>query len=569
MPAGRRLAPAAIAAVAFVLSAAGATWGLPGEWHPDEVVRPAMRLLSDRTLEPESFAYPTLHMLVLSGSAAIPDVALHAVSNLVGGRAILAGLDPGFWDEVPRITLFARLVSAALAAATCLVVARIGTRLFGRTTGLAAAGLLALTAGFVGLAHFATVDVAATFWGTLSFLATLEALERRTWAAFALAGLALGLAASAKYTGILLAVPLGLSVLMARAPSAAQGASSERVRRSVWAAVGAVAGFVLGTPGAVVAFPRFVGDFVQLNFYQPDYLGQGTSGYLAHLGNLVGLEGPPLAAAALVGIAVLAVRAVRRREPGVVLLLAAVATIYLKMGSMPFAPSRYALPLVPFLSLAAAVVLVGLVRGHEGAPGWARSAGRIAALSCAVLTGAWGILGVSEFFHDDRDRATDWLVEHVAPTASIETSHAYAPNIPAAYARVSRIPFHHVKAGFRAMARSDAYRSLVNRLPWAEFRSFPEVARDEPEETALAALLARAPDVLVLSEACYGRFLLPGAAAQFPKQSEMYRAILSGGTPYRVAVDFRSEPSPWRPRIEFVHGGITILERGGSLLRRP
>jgi hypothetical protein len=521
-----------------------------------------MRMVSERTLEPESFAYPTLHMITLGGAAVLPGLALRAAANVAHGRTLLDGIRPGYWQLVPEITLLSRLVSATLAAATCLAVARIGRRLFDETTGLVAAALLSVSAGLVGLAHFATVDVAATFWATLSFLATLVAFERGGRARFLVAGLALGLATSAKYTGVMLAVPLGLALLLAPpGRGSPRRAVAWRAERGALVAAGAVAGFFLGTPAALTAFPRFVGDFVQLNFYQPDYAGDVRSGYVAHLANLVNLEGPALAAAALAGLALLVARAARERDPRLVLLLSAVAAIYLKMGSMHFAPGRYALPLLPFLSLAAAPLFVEAWRRAATAGPSTRLALRAGVLVCLAATVLWVVLGTAEFFRDDRDRARAWIVAHVPPSASIEISHAYGVDLPAAYGHVAKIPFHHVKPGVRRMLESASYQRIVRRLPWLELRTYPEAERGEPPETGLPALLARDPDVIVVAEECYARFLTAEGAAAYPRQSALYRALLEGTTPYGVAIDFRSDPSLLRPRIEFVHGGITIFVR--------
>jgi hypothetical protein len=124
------------------------------------------------------------------------------IGALQGRWGSLAEVDPQYFYP------WARAVTALFGVATVVVVHQIGMRWGGRHA-LLAAGLLALMPLHVRESHFALADVPLTFFVTLTVLAALRAHEQRHALAFALAGVAAGLAIATKYSGALaLAAPL-------------------------------------------------------------------------------------------------------------------------------------------------------------------------------------------------------------------------------------------------------------------------------------------------------------------------------------------------------------------------
>ena len=86
----------ALAAVAFVLDVAGATWGLPARWHPDEKADAAARMVRERTLDPGSFINPSLSVYAMVPTIAVQQAL--AGAGLLDGRA--ADPAPGRADRV-------------------------------------------------------------------------------------------------------------------------------------------------------------------------------------------------------------------------------------------------------------------------------------------------------------------------------------------------------------------------------------------------------------------------------------------------------------------------------------
>jgi hypothetical protein len=560
--ADKNFLPASLAALSFVLCAGSIDWGLPSSWHPDEVASRSIRLVGDRTLDPNFFQYPSLHIYLIAGVVVVPTLILKALANIVSGDSILFGIQPGFWNLSPAFLLGARLLTAVMAAATVFLVNVIGRRIFDQEVGVLSAAFLAVSAGFIGMAHFATVDVPMVFWSVLAIAAVLRALDRRSLRSFFFSGVAAGFAASTKYPGVLVSLPL----LVGAAYSQPAAASSQTVRGFRIAAVsfvatGAIVGFFCGTPYALLHFPKFAGTFLQLMLYQPVYKGEGTTGYLQHFLNIAHICGNFLGPIAIAGTIWVAIRWARIRDLGVLILLLAITAFYAGTGPSSFCPDRYTLALVPFVLICAAkLCLDGLRAAHRS---WYGSlTARLIFGIVLAYTAFYGLRGTTEFARDDRVRAQAWVLTNITPRQTIEMTDLYGLNLPPEYRLVSKIPFYHHKEAFHRMRQSELYRWMKTHLTWAEFVDEPHPVTAEPMEASLESLLARRPEYLILSERCYSRFLSddPFTLQYFPRQHRLYSSILSNATPYQPVVTFEESDGWLRPKIETVHGGITIYK---------
>ena len=110
---------------------------------------------------PGTFNYPALFMLTIAATMRMLDA---------GGRLLqYLGVDS---LEITATTSYriARYLSASAGIASVLLIFRIGSRLFGRTTALAAAALLSLAFLHVRDSHFGVTDVPMTFMVLVAFL---------------------------------------------------------------------------------------------------------------------------------------------------------------------------------------------------------------------------------------------------------------------------------------------------------------------------------------------------------------------------------------------------------------
>jgi hypothetical protein len=223
----------AVAALAFALSAAGIGWGLPSRFHPDEKADVAAWMLSEGRLLPGDYINPSLPLMVMA-----PVLAAQQ-------RLADAGALPDPWGD----PLFAGRLLSALAGAVAVLLLGLAVAPHHPEGRIVAPLLFALAPGVVNLCHFATPEAWVLLATSGVLLASVRHLQGRTpaW----VLGLALGLAASTKYTAAALVLPV-LAALWLRP----RGLSNRTDRAAVGGAglVALVLGVVLfGAAGGAIA----------------------------------------------------------------------------------------------------------------------------------------------------------------------------------------------------------------------------------------------------------------------------------------------------------------------------
>ncbi|HVL68464.1 MAG TPA: glycosyltransferase family 39 protein, partial [Vicinamibacterales bacterium] len=412
-----RLALALVLAAAAALRFSGLGHGLPHavDAEESEIVGRALQMMKAGSLDPRFFDHGQLPIYL--------QLAVSIVRFLAGSMA-------GEWQSLAQagtqaFFVWGRALVAAFGVATVVLVFNAGMR-WGARHALLAAALMAVMPVHVLYSHLVVPDVLLTLLVTATLLLALAAGEKRTLAAFALAGAAAGLAASARYTGgLALVMPL-LACLMSPPAGMARLAASG----VVVAAAGA--GFLAGAPYSLLDLPAFLERFAQLCGAARDAAAASGASALMPLRALQaqfawpGASGPLMATAwpALVlvgvGIGMAAVRAVR--GPGQVRYAVALAFVvmHLALVLMRRTPDpRFLLPMMPMLALltASAVISgVSLLRRYEF-PRLARTA-IVTALTILILVpGAVSatrqVLRLTK--QTTMDLAYSWLLENVRP----------------------------------------------------------------------------------------------------------------------------------------------------------
>ena len=302
---------AGLLALAAALRLVGIEYGLPfGLLNPDEqsIVPRAWKMVHGGGLDPHWFDYPTLVMYVLAPFQA--------------------------WQGAPSY-LTARVVIVVLALAGVAAAWWLGERAYGPIAGAVAAAFTAVEATHVAYSHVAVTDVPLTL-GVAACLA-LCVTGRLEWA-----GVAAGLAASAKYPGIFLAVPIVVA--------------GWRLWRRVAVSLALAVAAFLATSPFVAVHPLQAWDEASrvqrlaregwLGFEHDHWAGIAFSSRLWH-----GV-GPALLVAAL-GL----VLALFRRSRTDLVLVAFVVVYFLDLLTIRAHFDRYVLPLVPPLG-----ALAGRVR---------------------------------------------------------------------------------------------------------------------------------------------------------------------------------------------------------------
>lgn len=351
---------------AAVLRLVGIRYGLPfgGLLNPDElnVVPRAWRMTHGGGADPHWFEWPTFVLYLQAPFQA--------------------------WHAAPAY-LVARVVTVCFGLATVAAAWWVGRLAYGTPAALLAATATAVETTHVAYSRAAVTDVPLTLGITLAI--GLALAGRLEWA-----GVAVGLAAAAKYPGVLALVPLVV-------------AGWGKWRRLTAAAGLAGVAFFVGSPFVLLDLRHAWRDITRVEGYHREgWLGfeHDPPGPLAVLDRLWGGFGPFLAFA----LAGLAVALWHRRRADLVLAAFAVAYFAFVSGLHSHF-DRYTLPLVPVLGvLAAAAPLVPL------------------ALVSLVVPLVWSIGDAHRLTRTDtRVVAQRWIESHLPHGSSVAAESSTAP----------------------------------------------------------------------------------------------------------------------------------------------
>lgn len=564
----------AILVLSALLGTAYIHWGLPALWHPDEIVELSLRMAKNNDLNPQFFAYPSLQIYFSYFLTVFP-------LSLIDSKHFFESISSwvGFPADITSLSyLLSRLLTAMMATLTVWFTIQIATRIFNTTIGLLSGFFLCISAGFINLSHFATVDIPLCFWLSVSFYCCLRAVEQKNISSTVLAALMIGFTTATKYNGVLSILTLFLVILMNTYNIFIQKKSNSQkniylytyiFKHSFVATFFFGAAFLIATPYAVLDFPHFIAEFVELNFYQNAYsgtVGVSNYSYLAHIKNLAEIFSIPLAAVSFIGFFYLSYLAIISKNKALILLIFSTLVIYLKMGAMAFHPPRYILPVAGFLVIGAAKMLFDIYQYSSQT--WQKRLVLLVMILISANALLFSMQGLFEMKNDDRNLAKRWVIENIPATATLEMTPIYGVDVPKEYTGLSILPHYHQKETFQRMFFNEKYQTMKRLLPNAEWsKESIVVIQPEPEKVSLLALETRKPDYLILTARWHDRFLSEKANAKvhFPKQYALYTELLAEKTAYKIVADFRKQTKEsFTPQWDFIHSGVVILKRTSS-----
>jgi len=415
----------AILAGAAVIRLWGLDWGLPFPYHPDEGSILFHSLgFGTGDLNPHWFRWPSLMMYVMFGSYG----GLYVVGRLAGLYSAPADLVRHYVSDLSWFWYMGRALSAAAGVATVWATYVFGRRSYGKTVGLTAAAILAVTLLHVRDSHYATPDVLSTLLATLSLLAALTAVSRGRAGRLVLSALLAGLAASAKYPAGIAAVGtlVGLVLLWRR--------NRVGIVQTLVIVLAVPIGFLVGTPYALFARDEFMRDVVrQFTMVSTSGVAQEPTSFAAGLGEIAlktfgrGV-GWPVTILAILGAALpltLWRGALRRRSTGKrdrPTLVGASAgraiAIWYTVATLVFASlltvkrATYLTPALPMVALLAAVGLRAVFERLTTRPYRALAATVLVVAAAAYPSVRFvAALGTP----DTRTRALEWVESELPP----------------------------------------------------------------------------------------------------------------------------------------------------------
>lgn len=488
----------ALLAIALLVRVFGTNWDDGANFHPDERrIAEAVSGMSFRPLQlnPHFFAYGSFPLYVTRAACS------------------LAGLARPEWGGYDGAVKAGRLLGAGWGTLAVFLVFLLGRRLFDRPTGLLAAALLAVCVFPVQNAHFATNDIPLATLVLLALYLAVRAVDGGRLRDAVAAGLVGGLALATKVSAAPLVLPLGLVAVLRWAPRRTWS------RLLGWGATVGVAvaiGFCVGQPFAVLDMRAFLHDVLEqsemvrnagLFPYTNQYVGVPKVVYDLRELVLWGM-GPPLGLAALAGLVVTALRSLRDRRPGEMLLLAWVIPFAAVTMSFDVKFPRYLLPVYPLLILWGAAALQRLAAASR--------LGRWVRAGVVGATAAYLLAFMSIYIRPHTMRAaSEWYYSHVPPGSRVlsqDWDEGYPQHLP---------------------GRSPEATTVI---------TFPFYDQDTPAKMQrLAREVASANFIALQTKRLYGA--TTQASARFPLTSNFFYLLFAGDLGYEILADFTSRPT--------------------------
>ena len=414
---GRLVSVSVLLTGVLALAAAVRIWGL-GFGLPHTQARPDETQIIDVTLyflrgefKPAFYDYPWLYMWLLTGLY----LGYYMWGLVTGSFQSLADVVASWPTNWEPFFLISRGLSAAAGVATVAAVYRLARKLWDEQTGLVAALFMALAFIHARDSHFGTTDVMMTLFIVCSVSGLLSAHMSGNRSMFALAGLLGGLATATKYNGVFLAAPFVVSQLLHAHASPGRRVAALLDGRLVWFGVPFLVALAAGVPFVFSDADRFWGAMGELAHSMR--VGQGSmnpdNGWVHHLTYSLryGLSLPLL----LAGVA--GAIALGLREPRRAALLFAFPLVYFAVaGSFGNLFFRYMIPVVPFLTVAAAwLVTTAIRRLTPSGPAVA------AAAALLMLPSAISVIQFDRIASatDNRVIVAEWFSRHVSPGESV------------------------------------------------------------------------------------------------------------------------------------------------------
>ena len=516
-------------------------------------------LLGHRGPNPGWFAYPSLFLYLLFAV----DAAFYTGGRLLGAFTSPEQFAAIYFTHPLAFHLLARVITLACGMGCLAVTFCIGREGWGSGVGLAAAGLLAVSPVFVTFSRLAKPDILMVLLLLVAAYGVFRSLNTKGRGWLWAASVAVGLAASTKYTA-----GLGVAWLLAAAWIRWRGRAAVAEGAGV---LGLVAlAFVVGTPYAVLDWPTFRVYFTSMAALMRDtwYGAEDRQGYTYYLLHAFPLAlGWPTTLLGILGCC----RWLYRGASFERLLAGFAAAFYGWMGYSRVANEHYILPVLPILALAGAdMVCAATGRWQQSRPRWGPwVVGGLAAV-CLAQPLAWSVRETALLAaRDTRDLAGAWIAEHMAPGTRI-LSEPYGPFVVLAPGRLDELIAEQERArpGRGMRLRYERAQAQVGEGFWYnemplyahEFLSRPDVASYD-----LDRALAQRYTVVVLSSAVYDRYRR--LSGRYPVQNAFFDRVTRTGS-LLIRVDHRTPwccPRSWNEGVaeaaasRWGHPGPTLL----------
>lgn len=325
-------------------------FGLPFFRHTDEIfyLPIALKILHLQDLNPHYFHNPPLLTYLYSTVMFLYFI----FGKLLAWFTSMRDFVELYFSNMTSFLVIARTINALFGVGICLVVYKVGEKLFDKITGLIASLLVCSSFLMVRDSHYAVNDIPGTFFLILSFSYIVSIYTRGRLKDYILSGLFAGMAVATKYNMGIIIFPLVLSHFFV----------NRRIvlnRNFIWAILSCLVGFFLFCPWILLDYRTFWEQFAeQFMFSKRPWSGaSSTPSYIQYFFTLLWGYGLLPFCFFIIG----SVSLWRKREKRKLLLILCFPLFYyLLLGAMKLFFVRFAIPLIPHLCILSAYGVISL-----------------------------------------------------------------------------------------------------------------------------------------------------------------------------------------------------------------
>lgn len=499
---------AGIVFVGTMLRFTNSNWDQFHAFHPDErnISWAVTRIRFWDHMNPEFFAYGGFPIYLYR-------IIADAVSALTH--------NPSWTTDWGHIAVLGRTVSAVMSSVSILLIAFVGAAYFSPAVGLVAAAIIAVSPWAVQQAHFSTTETMLVFF-LLLLLSAMRPVrllrDKRLIRTALVAGGIIGIAAGSKTIAVsYLAIPFVAYLLTA--------IRGKNVRLLLFPMlVTLLTGIMVFTVVSPYTFLDWNGFTRSMRYESGVALGTASVPYtLQFTGTLPYLyqfrtmlwQADIIPVLGLIGLAALILRFLCKKNPWLGIFLAFPLLYGTYVGSWFTKFDRYTVPFLPFVTIAAAWLLVEIYAKLSKKRPYL-PVGLFVYLLIGLFHTWWGLANWTIYIRPQtRIEASRWIYTHIRPNATIYTEH-WNDGLPVTIQDMAPVPYN---------------RDLLTVYD-----------PDTPQKLAYYADRFANGDVIILSTRRIWA-VMPRLTEKYPLTSTMYRLLLAGSLGYRDVADFTSYPS--------------------------
>jgi len=414
--------------VAALVRILGITYDLPYIFHADEPtnMQIILRIFRSGDLNPHFFNYPSLFFYLHS----LAYVPYYSIGTLVGGFHAPTDVTPPITlimgttlATMPTTVIMGRLVSLAFGIVLVGATYAAG-RLITESELIAVLGalLVALSPTAIEQSRLITPDIMAAFFAMLALWACGGVYRHGKLSNYLLAGFCVGLTASVKYNGGLVALTL------VGAHSLRSGRRFLADARLYGAMVAALLGFVITTPFAILDLGKFIADIqIVARHYSTGHAGM-EGGTLWWYLRLLAQTGGVLYGLSLIEV----VRGLVTRSRSTILIAVFPVCYFIFINRFVVRNAQTILLLMPFALLLSASLLVSVWQWFARNYLTHRPRAQISAGFCVLLLALVPPLArinvESMRLYDlpAREQGRLWIIDHIPPSSKMMLE-SYSP----------------------------------------------------------------------------------------------------------------------------------------------